>query len=355
MKRLPSLDGLRAISILLVLSGHLSGYFFAKNPLVPYIGDYANFGVRVFFVISGFLITTLLLSEIERDGSIDIKAFYVRRVFRIFPAFYAYIAVLAVVTMAGKIDLSRWDLTYASTYVINFVPHKSWEVGHVWSLSVEEQFYMLWPATMLFAGERRALRIALAVLALTPVVRLALFFLFPAYEPLMGEAFPTVSDSIATGCAFAFLRERLHENRHYMRVLRLPFWVVPVVALLVNGQPFYLLRWLAGETVMHLCIILIIDRALTMPEDLFGRFLNHAAMVKIGVLSYSLYLWQQPFFNHKSSAPWAQFPLNIFLAVGCAYASYRLIEKPALAYRRRIFARRRAAERAQQEPEMAQG
>src|SRR4051794_26731374 len=96
--RIASLDGLRAISISLVLAGHLYGVAgFPSNRFTFHLKTYAHFGVQIFFVISGFLITTLLLREAERNGAIDWRAFYRRRIVRIFPCAYAYIAVIAIV------------------------------------------------------------------------------------------------------------------------------------------------------------------------------------------------------------------------------------------------------------------
>ena len=100
--------------------------------------DFANFGVRVFFVISGFLITMLLLKEEAKTGTISLRNFYIRRVFRIFPAFYAYFAVIAVCSLAGYIVVNHSDLLAAAFYVMNFRFHPSWYLGHLWSLSVEE-------------------------------------------------------------------------------------------------------------------------------------------------------------------------------------------------------------------------
>src|SRR6056297_3233990 len=114
--RIASLDGFRAISILMVLFGHLSSTRSFPVSLETYkntAGDLAHLGVLVFFVISGFLITSLLMSEREKTGTISLKKFYLRRVLRIFPAFYALILALIVANLMGWISLSGHDLTYA--------------------------------------------------------------------------------------------------------------------------------------------------------------------------------------------------------------------------------------------------
>lgn len=156
--RLSSLDGLRAISIALVIFEHLRrtrGY--TLGDLNAYFGDYGRLGVTVFFVISGFLITTLLLRERERRGSISLKGFYLRRAVRIFPAFLAFMAFIIVAHEMGWIQLNRYDLVSAFTYTVNYHPGRSWYIGHLWSLSVEEQFYLLWPLALVVLSRTRAL------------------------------------------------------------------------------------------------------------------------------------------------------------------------------------------------------
>src|SRR5439155_2931926 len=171
-RRIPSLDGLRAISITLVLVSHLAG---TRNfPLSATTGNFlglGEFGVIVFFVISGFLITGLLLDELARTDRIRLGRFYFRRTLRIFPPYYMLIAVLAVAGAAGVIQLAPHDVARTMTYTSNYYAGRSWFVGHTWSLSVEEQFYLLWPAVLLLAGTRRAFVIAGAVVLLAPVVR----------------------------------------------------------------------------------------------------------------------------------------------------------------------------------------
>jgi peptidoglycan/LPS O-acetylase OafA/YrhL len=117
--RIPSLDGLRGISILAVMASHLTR---AANvpPLPGWVDSLGEFGVRVFFVISGYLITTLLLAEQRKTGTISLKGFYARRAYRIFPAFYVFIAVVAVLSVAGVVTLAPGDLVHAVTFTRNY-------------------------------------------------------------------------------------------------------------------------------------------------------------------------------------------------------------------------------------------
>src|SRR5438270_9465936 len=191
-RRIPSLDGLRAISVGFVIFGHMAECGQAPR----FLERYANFGVQVFFIISGYLITTLLLKERLRKGSIDLKAFYIRRVLRIFPAAYVFIAV-AVVVFRPHLR----DVIIALTYVSNFNATRPWELGHLWSLAVEEQFYLLWPATMVLFFARSRL-ILISVVAVVPLANIALHFAH--LSSLIGTAFPSVADSLALGCLAAF-------------------------------------------------------------------------------------------------------------------------------------------------------
>src|SRR5215469_7481123 len=124
-RRMPSLDGLRAVSILMVLLGHLSGTRNFRNVNLG-IGNYAHLGVTVFFVISGFLITSLLMSELAATGGISLRLFYLRRTLRIFPASYTYLIVLTALSAVGLIAVPWVSMTCAFTYTVNYLP------GHAW-------------------------------------------------------------------------------------------------------------------------------------------------------------------------------------------------------------------------------
>src|SRR5215831_9782405 len=168
--RIPSLDGLRAISILLVVAGH--SFDEGRSPLLfELFGHLGNYGVRIFFIISGFLITTLLLKEYTKTETISLRSFYLRRALRIFPAFYVYVAVICILAVLGVVSLLRGDVLHAVTYTMNYHTTRGWYLNHIWSLSVEEQFYLIWPAALLFAGPGRAPRIALATVILAPFIR----------------------------------------------------------------------------------------------------------------------------------------------------------------------------------------
>lgn len=348
--RIPSLDGLRAISIVLVLVAHLAG---TRNfPLSEASGNFwglGEFGVRVFFVISGFLITGLLMQELADGGRIRLGQFYLRRTLRIFPPYYTLLVALGVAAAFGAFALAPHDLARGATYTSNYYLGRSWFLAHTWSLSVEEQFYLLWPAALLLAGLRRGLFIAAAVVLLSPFIRVAEWELFRSAGAGVGMRFETVADSIATGCLLAGMRAFLHSKRLYRRLLdSRTFIAVPILAVLANlAHDHPLVNFGLGMSAANIAIALCIDWAVTHHDGRVGRVLNAAPLVFVGWLSYSLYLWQQPFLNRASQAPLAAFPLNIICVITLALASYYLVEQPALRARRRLeqamFRTRRAA------------
>jgi peptidoglycan/LPS O-acetylase OafA/YrhL len=343
-ERIPSLDGLRGISIAFVLFSHLAGTGgFPVSAAAANVWSLGSFGVTVFFVISGFLITGLLLEEFARTERIRLGRFYFRRTLRIFPPYFALLGALLIAQATGWLTLQPGDALHAATYTSNYHLERSWYVGHTWSLAVEEQFYLLWPAVIVLAGTRRALFIAAATVLVVPIVRVAEWELFRSAGYGVGHRFETIADAIAVGCVLACARPWLHRFEPYMRLLRSPlFLLVPVLALAGNMMHDHpLIAFGVGITVMNVCLALCLDWCVTFHEGRIGRVLNAAPLVFVGWISYSLYLWQQPFLNRASQAAIAQFPLNIILTIVAALVSYYVIERPSLQIRKRIESRRR--------------
>ena len=337
--RIPSLDGLRAISIALVCAHHVAGTQHSPIP-VAFANRLAlgELGVRVFFVISGFLITGLLLKELDKERRIRLGRFYFRRTLRIFPPYYAFVLVLIVLQAMGLIELLKGDVLHALTYTSNYLPVRSWNTAHTWSLAVEEQFYLLWPAVLLLAGRRRGLMIAASLIFICPVIRLALAQLLPEAEAGIGFRFETMADALAVGCLLAGMRDWLKRQPLYNRLLSSKlFIVVPLMVVAANlMHDHWRLFILFGFTVMNVGIALTIDWCVTNHTSRVGRLLNAGPMVYVGVISYSLYLWQQIFLNRTAAAPVNMFPVNIGLAILLALASFYLIERPSLALRQRL-------------------
>lgn len=337
--RIPSLDGLRAISISLVLVAHLAG---TRNfPLSESVGNFwglGEFGVRVFFVISGFLITGILLDELHASGQISLRRFYFRRTLRIFPPYFVLLAALFAAAAYGTLTLSPHDVAHTVTYTSNYYAARSWYVGHTWSLSVEEQFYLLWPAVLLLVGPRKALIAAGLFVLACPAIRLAEWELLRSFSAGIGTRFETIADAIAAGCLLAGLRPQLHALGAYRRLLdSKAFVAIPILALLANiTRDHPLVYFGGGIAIANISIALTIDWCVTHERGVIGSMLNATPLVVVGWLSYSLYLWQQPFLDRSSTSLVTAFPLNILLATGLAVLSYVAVERPALGLRRRL-------------------
>ena len=292
-------------------------------------------------MISGFLITRLLLEELAGTGRISLAEFYFRRTMRIFPAYYTFLLAVFALAAFGALKLEPRDMIHALTYTSNYYSARSWYVGHTWSLSVEEQFYLIWPALLVLAGRRRALMFAACMVLLAPAIRVASWELMRSSGDGIGHRFETVADAIAIGCVLAGSRDWLHGQAPYRRMLASSwFAVVPcfaVAGVLLDDHP--IAHFLIGMSVTNLALMATIDWCVTFGTGRVGRILNWRPMVFAGTLSYSLYLWQQLFLNRSADGPMSSFPMNIALAGALALASYYLIERPALRLRRRLEGR----------------
>lgn len=330
--RIPSLDGLRGAGLLCVLLAHLSGTVgFPRGLgaliLNPYL-DIPQLALRVFFVISGFLITGLLLAEEEKTGRIQLGQFYLRRTFRIMPAYWVYVGGVAILAWLGFVEVTARDFLHAATYTVNYQQHPSWGLGQLWSLAVEEQFYLLWPLTLVLAGRRRATLVAVGAVCIAPWFRL-----IGGLDGLrVGHTFETTCDALALGCLLALWRQSLAR----WPMLR-AWWVAPLCLAgnVVAGTYFYRLGMLTQDSFANFAAAAIVLRCVDRPETRVGRVLNSHPFVLLGTVSYSVYLWQQPFLNRYSTDLMTRFPLNLLLALGCGVASYVLIEGPARAQRKR--------------------
>jgi peptidoglycan/LPS O-acetylase OafA/YrhL len=336
--RMPSLDGLRAVSIILVLVSHLSGTR-GIGRFDLGIGDYGHLGVVVFFVISGFLITRLLLSEHAQKGYISLKRFYLRRVLRLFPAAYALIACATILWLAGMLPIKPGDLWHAATYTMNYYPQRYWDLGHLWSLSVEEQFYLLWPFAFLMLGPRWAPWVAAAAILCGPLARGLNWHYLRNSLYYHAELFPMVADSLATGCLLAKVSGWLERQSWYLNLFH-PVCSLGLVALILLANRNMRNIWvvIVGTSVINICIGILVHRSVYCFRDWAGRLLNWRPVAFIGVLSYSLYVWQQLFLNPNSHAWVNAFPQNLVLAFAAALGSYLLLEKPFFRLRHHLRA-----------------
>lgn len=326
--RIHSLQGLRAVCITFVVLAHLSGTRYCFHSLV--VERYGNLGVRIFLVLSGYLITMQLAKERGTTGTILLKRFYARRAWRIFPA--AYLFMVAAIATHWKV-LSAINIATALTYAVNYCQHGNHVLGHLWSLGIEEQYYLFWPlCLLLFFGQR--LWIVGAVVAAGPPIRVLFWALWGRAG--LEHPFPVFMDALAMGAAVALLAPQI--NRYQKAIASRWFLLVPFLTFLLVSLQFLSSRvyQTVGLSALHLGI------ALSLRHVMERRYwiLNCLPVMWLGAISYSLYLWQQPFLDRWSSAPWSAFPLNIIVAIALATLSYHLIEKPGLSLRERFSPRR---------------
>jgi peptidoglycan/LPS O-acetylase OafA/YrhL len=342
---IPSLNGLRAISILLVIMGHsLEQNLKSTDHLWILFLDNAKFGVNVFFVLSGFLITSMLLVEETKNNFISLKRFYLRRTFRIFPAYYFLLLVYLLLQAGGifRLPTESWITSILYLKFLNW--QLDWPTAHFWSLSIEEMFYLFWPLCFKKFPRYRN-RIALLIVILVPVIR-ALDANFNSENSNELSFFLRV-DAIMWGCIFALYKEYIQgliskAAKASKLILLTPILVIGLLKVIeILNEPFDLHFGIfnvpIGGTmgsISQICIGLIIFISFTYKNGWY-RFLNLPVLNIIGTLSYSLYLWQQLFFD-KSLNSFSTFPLNFLFIVLIACFSYYVIEKPALRLKRRF-------------------
>lgn len=348
--RIPSLDGLRAIAILAVVIGHGSYCLSALPPLLLTFAGNGQLGVSIFFVLSGFLIFNLSAREFQKTGTFDWKLFYYRRVLRIFPCFYLFIAVILILKCLGALNLTGQMIFGAATFSLNYLHlwyhwgsgSDYFVIGHYWTLALEEQFYLTWPLLMLLFVRRNLLPVLVTIMILAPFLRVACYYAMPGSRGQIAMMFHTAFDSIAAGVLLGvvLLRPQMKAWLEKIAGHRLVLWGALLFAVIISpllGEKFrgaYSIT--IGKSLDLVCICIIIVAAVSFPETILFRFLNWRPLAFIGVLSYSLYVWNNFFLNSQGHWLVNRFPLNFLCAFGMALASHFLVERPFLKLKDRL-------------------
>lgn len=307
MKRIPSLDGWRGLAIALVLFDHLQDSLLASGGHLSDSMATGYHGVVLFFVLSGFLITSKLL-----EGPISFKRFYLRRFFRLMPAAWTFLAFLVIIgLMTGKQFTSRAEIMACVLFYRNFLGKMGF-AGHFWSLSIEEQFYLVWPLTLFLAGAVRARWIALFGAIACTVFRSVTW-------PRYGPHFPTGptflhADWLLIGCFAALLMH--DESIRKVLVQSSRPWPLPALCV------FVFCMWSQGNPIAEAFSLAALLISTTLhPTTACARAVSFKPLAWLGRVSYSVYLWQGFFFaQHQIWALWAT---PVF-----AIASYYCIERP---------------------------
>ena len=297
MERIRSLDGWRAVGVTMVLLGHMpfsDGFPEQYGQQIEKVFD-GELGVRIFFVLSGFLITLLLLKEASADDTISLKRFYIRRALRILPIYVTYLLVLGLLTALGLYHDAFSSWLGALTFTRNMIGQGRSATVQLWSLAVEEQFYLLWPmmlyAFSLWRRPRAFVSASLLVLVACPIIR-ALHVPAAPDGSIASRIFGPQSglvhaDSLVVGCLAAFL---------VWRRVRTPAWLetpalgVAALACVITGR--YAQITLAPATpalalipsLQAVAIMFLIWATAFHPPGLLSRVLNLRPVVLLGTL-----------------------------------------------------------------------
>jgi peptidoglycan/LPS O-acetylase OafA/YrhL len=356
---LPTLDGWRAIAIAMVVLSHGlttgsgRGGGGSLNLLTFRLG---TFGVMLFFAISGYLICTRLLIEEETTGSVSLRSFYIRRVFRILPAAYGYLGTVAVLALAGILVIGWADIAGAALFYSNYIESQSWFTGHFWSLALEEHFYLLWPPVLVLLGRKRAVWAGALLIALTLFLRYLTLGRTPDGADLQGYTHLRL-DAFMFPCILAILLRDMNLAKRFAAAMTPRAWYSLIAGLGVGiALGVFVPAWRESQRVFQAAALpVIIVTTVLRPNDWIGRQLRRPALEWLGRISYSVYLWQQLVFGQQfisgySPATWSArlvlLSFQIVLILTVAVLSRRWIEEPLIAFGRQMASQSRLADSA---------
>jgi peptidoglycan/LPS O-acetylase OafA/YrhL len=333
-KYFPRLDGLRALSILLVLTWH--SHVSALKLL------HGQAGVTVFFVISGFIITTLLLREESNNGRASLRSFYVRRVFRIFPLYYLALLIFSLATFAGFADDAGdygLRLVHFLTYTNEFATDGTF--GHSWSLAIEEKFYFVWPLLAFATPALARFRAWIGVALLAATFAIGLF---------LPDGYLGIYSPIIAGCVLAILAHRARSYAAMSRTLARPAIALPLFALAVAAiltSPYGHVQVVAGAAVA------VAFPALLFGNQWMGKWLEFKPLTYIGRRAYAIYLFHPLVGSALDVAlpnstqvglQVAHLVLMLVLSVVLAEVLYRVLEKRMIQLGQRLAGRSKSVE-----------
>ncbi|WP_425562822.1 acyltransferase family protein [Mucilaginibacter panaciglaebae] len=326
-KRYPGLNGLRGISIILVVIYH---FIFFKYPGqlsgLQFIGP---LGVEIFFVISGFLITSLCLKEKIQTGNISLKAFYIRRILRIIPVAYLYIIVIFILNAVFHLQIAPVRFMFAALFLINLsisrIQSYDWYLAHYWSLSTEEQFYLFFPA-ILKKYFRVFVFLLLIICFVVPIIRFSQSFGYLNYSWFMALIRYLIKfQSISIGCLISILTFKGHLDFKQFKLA--------VTLLAIAGICYFKYNQVLSPPVIFcnlataILIGLVVVNCIRADRSFIFNILNSKLLSTIGILSYSIYIWQQPFLSNDKNLPLSMFPYNFIFLLITPVVSYYCFEK----------------------------
>lgn len=353
----PALDGIRALAILAV-------FFFHAEILAPgnllFLFKGGFLGVDIFFVLSGFLITSLLIKEWERDDAISLKKFYLRRCLRLMPAYWTHLLILFLFSYAlfpraeAQKVYENNNLAYAFFYLTNWfrVFNGSFAAGplnHAWSLAVEEQFYIFWPTILWFFLRRRARRSFILLMTISLVILSALqrasLWQIEASVDRLYNGFDTRIDCLLIGCVVGLMVSwnMVPKNVHALRVIKylslISLALIEYIVLSTTYNTPFL--YLGGFTLFAVAVGILLMQMMTNPPASALALLEFPPLVWIGRVSYALYLWHCAALIFISTFSWSLYPklaAATMLAFALTALSYYIIEKPFLRFKEKLSA-----------------
>ncbi|HXL22228.1 MAG TPA: acyltransferase [Candidatus Dormibacteraeota bacterium] len=340
-RHVPQLDGFRGLAIVLVLAGHTLQFSSLSVFWTGFGEQLSALGVFLFFVLSGYLITGLLVSEKVRTRAVSLKMFYARRVLRLLPALFLFLAVVCVLMKIRLItDVPRYEVLASIFYARNFFGH-SYSLAHLWSLSLEEQFYLCWPVAFALLSFKRSHFLAAAGTIAVAVWRgLAMHFhLVTGNEGIYYMRPYFRFDSILIG---AWLAMELASNPALIsqaRSLGQPLisgalWLL-LLAWTTFGQQISNPLYLTGQMIV---ITLLLAQIAVRETGWSARVFRSWPLVYLGKISYSLYLWHALFILTREPS-WGflrAFPINLGVPLLLAITSYHFVERPILRLKDRL-------------------
>ncbi len=370
---MPQLDGLRAFAVGAVLIHH-----FFQPPRVGGV-DFALLGVWLFFVLSGFLITGILLrsrDQIDYSGyqvGFVLRQFYIRRFLRIFPLYYLVLSVAAMLDLGDVRDTIFWHLAYISNYLFAARQHWGSVTAHFWSLSVEEQFYILWPAVILFAPRRLLLKIIITAIAIGPIFRAVAHFLDFNWIARLTISLASL-DALGLGALLAYCSHHVGEKPTLIKHLKQCIcWLgVPGLTLLLclhKLETYKLVShvtqnsWFIEPILWALLFVWVINRASSGFTGIGAKILELKPLVYTGKISYGIYVYH-PFIYFLVPILFSQMDIDFFrlpreiqfgllvgITVGMAAISWHFFESPINSFRNHFTCGEQSARHRDRRPE----
>jgi peptidoglycan/LPS O-acetylase OafA/YrhL len=345
-KRIYGFDAIRAASVLLVIASHVGLTEGSQSTLLTKLFSVfnASFGVRSFFVLSGFLISTLLIEEYERSGTVHIRAFIIRRALRILPLYFIVLLSLWPYFEAGRFWQPLHTAAYAVFFVYNFIPTELnvHYLSHLWSLGVEEQFYILWPVLFGFlAASRRWLVVICLAIVIVCAIRMNVGYGEATINYYPNRWTVPAIYPIALGATLAMLISDKDWGTQIRTYVAFP--VAALVACILVCLPLLYLGSAVVEVLGTLGIAIMVGWIYTNQERSIVRALEWLPLRYTGAISYGLYMWQGVFTGNGPERQLLSFPpdplVGAAITFPVAVISYHCFEQPILRLRGRILRR----------------